>query len=92
MHVGSDDHPGPPPATLTVDDDHVVGVRVEPRVDGLTDAADPLQRGRQVVRPAEVQNLGAGKEIIIIYCRKLPKMLMFMQGQNLSTAGFGGLE
>lgn len=42
---------------LVVDDHHVVGVRAQPRVHGLADAADLVQGRSVVVGPAKVQHL-----------------------------------
>lgn len=40
-----------------MDDHHVVGVRAQPRVHGLADAADLVQGRSVVVGPAKVQHL-----------------------------------
>lgn len=45
------------PPHLVVNHHHVVAVGAQPRVHGLADAADLVQRGSVVVRPAEVQHL-----------------------------------
>ena len=55
-------------ANLVVYDHHVVTVGAQPRVHGLTDAADLIQGRSMVVRPAEVQHLeersGGGRQAV----------------------------
>ena len=65
VHVAGDHKTQAPPTRLTVNYHHIPGVRVQTRVDGFTDAAESLQRGSQMVRPAEVQHLREKQKVQI---------------------------
>ena len=57
VHVRCDDVGQSAVAALTVEDDDVQGVGIEPRVHRLADAAQALQGRGQVVGPAELADL-----------------------------------
>lgn len=57
MHVGCNDHACFTFVALAVQDHHVLGVRGQPRLHGLTYGTDLIQRWGVEVRPAKVMNL-----------------------------------